>query len=561
MTEMLLEPRPVHGADTDWWKDAVVYQIYPRSFADANGDGLGDLPGITSKLDYLQDLGVDAIWMSPFYPSPLADGGYDVSDYCDVDPRLGTLEDFTDLVDGAHHRGLKIIVDIVPNHTSSEHSWFKEAIASTPGSPERERYIFKNGQGDQPPTDWQSHFGGSAWEQVEDGQWYCHLFDKAQPDLNWDNEEVREYFLTVLRFWADRGVDGFRVDVAHSLVKDLNEPLRDQPNLDRALPLDGSDPLYDRDGVHEVYRSWREVFNEYDPPLMAVAETWSPANSRTFLYARPDELGQVFDFSLLKSSWSRDSYQTTIATSLTGQQSIAGHAGGNTWVLSSHDVPRHASRLALPPEASADDWLLSDGMHPVIDQDRGHRRASAATLMMLALPGSAYLYQGEELGLREVAELRRENLQDPVWHRSGGALKGRDGCRVPLPWTKSGPSFGFGSHQAWLEQPDDWAEASVEAQKDDPDSMLSFYKLALHHRRHLPALRSGEFGWETSAPELIVFRRGAGFMCVVNFAPYPVSFDGLDGAHIVLSSGPVDGNHLAPESTIWLSLDSPSATP
>lgn len=555
MTDMYLERHGTRGAEADWWKDAVVYQIYPRSFADANGDGLGDLPGVTSKLGYLQDLGVDAIWMSPFYPSPLADGGYDVSDYCDVDPRLGTLNDFTVLVESAHRRGLKVIIDIVPNHTSTEHPWFKEALASLPGSAERDRYIFRDGIGEGPPTDWQSHFGGSAWEQVPDGQWYCHLFDQAQPDLNWDNEEVREYFLSVLRFWADRGVDGFRVDVAHSLVKDLNAPLRDQPNLDLALPLDGSDPLYDRDGVHEVYRSWRKVFNEYDPPLMAVAETWSPANSRTFLYARPDELGQVFDFSLLKSSWSRDSYRDTINTSLAGQQSIAGHAGGNTWVLSSHDVPRHASRLALPPGVSADAWLLSDGLHPLIDEDRGQRRASAATLMMLALPGSAYLYQGEELGLREVSELRGENLKDPVWRRSNGALKGRDGCRVPLPWTRSGPSYGFGSRHAWLEQPADWAERSVEAQKDDPTSMLSFYKLALQHRRNLPALRSGEFEWQTSAPELLVFTRSHRFMCVVNFAPYPVPFDGRGGARIVLGSSPVDGKYLAPESTVWLSFE------
>ena len=294
---------------------------------------------------------------------------------------------------------------------------------------------------------------------------------------------------------------------------------------------------------------------------MAVAETWSPANSRTFLYARPDELGQVFDFSLLKSSWSRDSYRGTINASLAGQHSIAGHAGSNTWVLSSHDVPRHASRLALPAEASADDWLLSDGLHPVIDEDRGQRRAGAATLMMLALPGSAYLYQGEELGLREVSELRRETLQDPVWHRSGGTVKGRDGCRVPLPWTKGGPSFGFGSQQAWLEQPDDWADRSVEAQEDDPGSMLSFYRLALQHRRNLPALRSGEFAWEAGAPELLIFTRSRAFMCVVNFAAYPVPFAAPGGSRVVLGSGPLDGQYLAPESTVWLVLDTAADLP
>ncbi len=298
--------------DPDWWRTAVVYQIYPRSFADSNGDGIGDLAGVRDRLGYLADLGIDAIWLTPFYPSPLADGGYDISDYRDVDHRLGTLTDFDELTRDAHSRGIKVIVDIVPNHTSDRHPWFQQALGTGPGSPARDRYIFRDGtgpHGQEPPADWRSHFGGSAWERLPDGQWYLHLFAREQPDLNWDNQDVRADFIHTLRFWADRGVDGFRVDVAHSLAKDLSHPLRSQPHLDQRLPMDGTDPLYDRDEVHDIYRQWREIFNEYDPPRMAVAETWHPTSTRTYLYARPDELGQVFDFSLLKSHWDRDQFQ------------------------------------------------------------------------------------------------------------------------------------------------------------------------------------------------------------------------------------------------------------
>jgi alpha-glucosidase len=414
----------------EWWQDAIVYQVYPRSFADSNGDGVGDLTGITSRLGYLAALGVDAIWLSPFYPSPLADGGYDITDHRDVDARLGTLADFDVLLERAHAVGLKVIVDIVPNHTSDQHPWFRAAVASRPGSLERQRYVIRPGRGpdgEAPPTDWQSHFGGPAWERLPDGEWYCHLFAREQPDLNWDHPEVRDYFLGTLRFWADRGVDGFRVDVAHALAKDLREPLRPQPHLDRCLPLDGTDPLYDRDELHEIYRSWRQVFDEYDPPRMAVAETWHPTNARTYLYARPDELGQVFDFSLLKAGWSAEEFGRVI------RQSLADHGqveGGLTWVLSSHDVARHATRYALPQGTDPEAWLLGGGRDPEIDAELASRRARAATLVMLALPGSAYLYQGEELGLLEVSDLPPDALRDPVYERSDHRLKGRDGCRV-----------------------------------------------------------------------------------------------------------------------------------
>ena len=359
--------RPERSTGGEWWRNAVVYQLYLRSFADSDGDGLGDLRGLVGRIDYLADLGIDAIWLNPFYPSPLRDGGYDIVDHRDVDRRLGTLADFDELVERAHALDIKIIVDIVPNHTSDQHPWFRAALNAGPGSRERDRYIFRDGVRRPARRPTGVHTSAAApGNQVADGQWYCHLFGSEQPDLNWGNAEVRAYFRDTLRFWADRGVDGFRIDVAHSLAKDLSEPLRSQPHLDTRLPLDGSDPLYDREEVHTIYREWRRVFDEYDPPRMAVAETWHPTNDRTYLYARPTELGQVFDFSLLKSPWDRGAMRVVIERSLHHQQATG---GGLTWVLSSHDVPRHASRLALAPDVDLDAWLASNGTDPA---DRRH---------------------------------------------------------------------------------------------------------------------------------------------------------------------------------------------
>jgi alpha-glucosidase len=534
-----------------WWETAVVYQIYPRSFADSNGDGVGDLPGVTSRLDHLAALGVDAVWLTPFYPSPLADGGYDVADHRDVDPLLGTLDDFDELVREARARGLKVVIDIVPNHTSSRHPWFREALEAGRGSPARERYIFRDGAPDGgPPSDWRSHFGGPAWTRVEDGQWYCHLFDTGQPDLNWGHPQVREDFLATLRFWGDRGVAGFRVDVAHAVAKDLSEPLRSQPDLDRRLPLDGSDPLYDRDEVHEIYRSWRRVFDEYDPPLAAVAETWSPTNRRTRLYGRPSELGQVFDFSLLKSGWDAASYHRVVQEALDDHADGVAEGGGMTWVLSSHDVPRHASRLALPPDADADAWLMSGGKEPSVDPDVGLARARAATLMMLALPGSAYLYQGEEFGLPEVADLPPEALHDPVWERTGRTVKGRDGCRVPLPWTREGVSFGFGDALPWLPQPLAWGALSVEAQEGRPGSTLMLYRSALSVRRERPDLQWTAFGWVEAPPGVLAFERGPRFRCVVNLSEEDVELPA--GWRVLLASRDLEGDVLPPDAAVWL---------
>jgi alpha-glucosidase len=532
-----------------WWRTAVVYEVYVRSFADANGDGIGDLGGLRSRLPYLSDLGIDAVWLCPFYPSPLADGGYDVADYRDVDHRLGTLADFDAFLADAHRVGIKVIIDIVPNHTSEAHPWFREALASARGSAARDRYIFRDGEGPdgaEPPSDWRSHFGGPAWDRVADGQWYCHLFAREQPDLNWGNPEVREYFHDTLRFWADRGVDGFRVDVAHSLAKDLSEPLRSQPHLDLRLPIDGSDPLYDRDEVHTIYEGWRRVFNEYSPPRMAVAETWHPTSHRTYHYARPTELGQVFDFSLSKCAWDRGQFAAAVHRSLDHHR---GGDGGLTWVLSSHDTVRHASRYALPVDAGVDAWLLSNGREPPVDVTVAGRRARAATLLMLALPGSPYLYQGEELGLLEVADLPADVLQDPTWERSGGAHKGRDGCRVPLPWTRQGPSFGFGAGGSWLPQPASFGDDAVDVQTDQAHSTLTMYRRALHLRRLLQVEDNNVEWLEGHEPDVLGFRRSNGWTCVVNFAATATV---RPPGTVALSSQPLDGDALPAETAVWM---------
>ncbi|MGW0140054.1 glycoside hydrolase family 13 protein [Streptomyces calvus] len=543
--------------DADWWRQAVVYQVYPRSFADFDGDGIGDIRGVTSRLPYLAELGVDAVWLSPFYPSQLADGGYDVADYRDVDPRLGTLDDFDEMVATAHRLGLKIMVDIVPNHSSDQHVWFQEALAAGPGSAARDRYVFRDGRGSDgelPPTDWPSSFGGPAWTRVPDGQWYLHLYAPQQPDFNWDNPEVREDFHTTLRFWSDRGVAGFRVDVAHGLAKDLRAPLRDlgeqrsyQPD---ALPDDGSHPLWDRDAVHEIYRGWRQVFDSYDPPRFAVAEAWVRPSRRT-AYASAAGLGQAFNFDFLGARLDAAELHTVIDGSLAD----ARRAGAtSTWVLSNHDVVRHVSRYALPADCTKQDieaWLLTDGREPVPDLPAGVRRARAAALLMLALPGSAYLYQGEELGLPEVADLDRADLRDPMWVRSGGRVKGRDGCRVPLPWTREGSSFGFGPGGSWLPQPADWGRYAAEVQSGDKESVLELYREALRLRRTLVA--DEELEWvgprERTRRGLLHFARAGGWHTVSNLSEEPAP---LPPGEVLLASAPLNGDELPPWTTAWL---------
>ncbi|GAA1677500.1 glycoside hydrolase family 13 protein [Glycomyces endophyticus] len=546
---------PISASTTaaDWWRQATVYQIYPRSFADANGDGVGDLPGITSRVDYLARLGVDAVWLSPFYPSALADGGYDVDDYRNVDPRLGTLDDFDAMIAALHAAGIKLIVDIVPNHSSNRHEWFQAALAAPKGSPERDRYVFRDGLGEHgelPPADWVSMFGGPAWTAVGDGQWYLHLFAPEQPDFNWRSEEVRADFLRTLRFWSDRGVDGFRVDVAHALAKDLPADLPSQAELAAMDTATGTHLLWDRDEVHEIYAAWRGVFDEYDPPRIAVAEAWVNPPARRARYASAAGLGQAFNFDLLEADFDAGAFRRIITENLA---QAAASGSSTTWVFSNHDVVRHATRYGLPPNGDEPRkhnraWLLSRGTDPVLDAAQGLRRARAATLLMLALPGCAYLYQGEELGLGEVATIPDEARQDPTFFRSPGVDVGRDGCRVPLPWTVEGPSFGFGAGPAHLPQPDWFGKVSAEAESGDAASTLSLYRDALALRRELQADESLE--WVPNASgEVLHVRRAGGWEAVANFGAAAVP---LPEGEVLLASGPLGEGELPGETTVWL---------
>jgi alpha-glucosidase len=518
---------------TPWWRHAVVYQVYVRSFADSDGDGIGDLPGITSRLPYLRDLGVDAVWLTPFYTSPQHDHGYDVADYRQVDERFGTLDDADRLIATAHDLGLRVIVDLVPNHTSHEHVWFREALAAAPGSPERDRYIFRTGRGesaDEPPNNWASVFGGPAWTRVHGSdQWYLHLFDPTQPDLNWRNPEVPQMFEEVLRFWLDRGVDGFRVDVAHGLIKE--ETLRDQvlaeiaPELDETSMVEQQaedEPMWDRPEVHEVYRRWHDVLGEYAGDRMAVAEAWTRTPEANARYVRPDELHQAFNFDWLLAGWSARKFGTVIEQTLGALAEVDGAA---TWVLSNHDVQRHSTRYG--------------------GGERGRARARAATLVSLALPGSAYLYQGEELGLEDV-DVDPEHRQDPSWFRTG--KPGRDGCRVPIPWSGDRAPYGFGpgSGQPWIPQPDDWSSLSVAAQRGAESSTLEFYRAALAARRE----------WVRDAPtavsvevdgNLLTVRRGRltiAMNCGETAVPAPAG-------HLVVASGSVEKSLLPPDTAAW----------
>ncbi len=549
--------------DAQWWRQAVVYQIYPRSFADANGDGIGDLRGITSRVPYLRELGVDAVWLSPFYPSALADGGYDVADHRDVDPHIGTLAEFDTMVAALHAAGIRVVVDIVPNHTSDRHAWFQAALAAPRGSAERERYIFRDGKGEQgelPPTRWQSLFGGSAWERVTEpdgmpGQWYLHLFATEQPDLNWDNPDVREDFRTTLRFWSDRGVDGFRVDVAHGLRKNLDPAFDALRTIVGGFDMfhDGEHPLWDRDDVQDVYAEWRAVFDEYDPPRTAVAEAWVPSHRRG-RYASPEGLGQAFNFDLLKADFDATQFHEVISRNL-DEAAVTG--ASSTWVFSNHDVIRHATRYGLPRSSSAAretdseseegrQWLLRGGDPAAVDAGGGLQRARAATLLMLALPGSAYVYQGEELGLPEVGQIPDADRQDPIFMRHHGFDVGRDGCRVPLPWTRSGRSFGFGDDGSHLPQPAWFADYSVEAEDGQPGSTLTFYRDALALRRELQTSESLE--WVRVTPDLLHVRRPGGWEIVTNFGARAVP---MPAGTVLLASGPVT-DELPGRTTVWL---------
>lgn len=538
-----------------WWHHAAVYQVYPRSFRDTDGDGTGDLRGIIDELPYIASLGVDAVWLSPFYPSPQRDSGYDVADPRGVDPMYGSIDDARDLIAQAHSRGLRIIVDVVPNHTSSDREWFREALAAAPNSAERARYHFLDGRGPEgaePPTNWVSWFGGGAWTRTagaggEPGQWYLHTFDESQPDLNWSNPEVVADGLETLRFWLDLGVDGFRVDVALGLAKDMAYPDIDDPvGLTLAMRMDLDDgsaesmqrrrrvansAVLDRDEVQDIYRGWRSLMDGYDRDVMAVAEAWVPPE-RAARYVAPDTLHQIFNFDFMAAPWDIDRLRSVIESTMDGLSTVGAPA---TWALSNHDTSRVVSRLG--------------------DGDEGRRRARALALIAHALPGAVYVYQGEELGLADV-DLPDEARQDPVFLRTKGEQKGRDGARVPMPWSGTSAPYGFGSTvNTWLPMPDDWSLLTVEAESVDPSSTLSQYRAMLRLRRVCADLRGDDVDLPASAKGILVIRRGEGFACVVNFgsatAPSPVLGEVLVASDVSVE---IEGGRvtLPPSTGAWI---------
>ncbi|WP_198042333.1 glycoside hydrolase family 13 protein [Kitasatospora azatica] len=525
----------------DWWRDAAIYQVYPRSFADGNGDGTGDLAGVRARLPYLAELGVDAVWFNPWYPSPMADGGYDVADYRAVDPLFGTLAEAEQLITEALELGIRSIVDIVPNHVSDTHPWFRAALEAAPGSPQRELFHFRPGRGadgELPPNDWVSEFGGCPWTRVPDGQWYLHLFASQQPDLNWAHPQVRWEHEAILRFWFDRGAAGVRIDSAALLAKD--------PALPDFEPGRDPHPYVDREELHEIYRSWRAIADSYPGVRILVGEVWLPDAERFTRYLRPDELHTAFNFDFLARPWQAEQLRASIDATLTLHAPVGAPA---TWVLCNHDVTRTVTRYGR--RDTGFDFAAKAFGTPT-DPVLGLRRARAAALLSLALPGAVYLYQGEELGLPEVEELPLERLQDPMHFRSGGTDPGRDGCRVPLPWSGSEPPYGFSAPGVtpWLPQPADWARLTVEAQRADPDSMLALYRAALALRRREPGFRGDKFEWLPSRPGVLAFRRGPGLSCLVNLSAEPVPLPGC--GEVLLTSEDLTDGQLPCDGAVWL---------
>ncbi len=544
-----------------WWRDSVTYQIYIRSFADANGDGKGDVAGIISRLPYLKKLGVDAIWITPWYPSPQKDHGYDVADFMDIEPDYGTLTDAKKLIEQSHKLGIRLLVDIVPNHCSDQHKWFQEALAAKPGSKERDRFIFRDGRGengDTPPNNWQAVFGGSAWQRITDsdgkaGQWYLHLFAVEQPDFNWQNQEVKDYFEQVLKFWLDLGVDGFRIDVAHGMIKADGLPdVPSDPKLLEGKPM----PFWDQDGVHEIYKEWRKILDSYPNDRMAVAEAWVHPATRIARYLRPGELMNSFNFEFLGSKWDVTEIKNNINKSI---EAIGAVGAPSSWVFNNHDVVRSVDRFDLGLGLSGGTTLERQGDVNKFNLKRGQKRARAGALLMLALPGGAYIYQGEELTLPEARDIPEDRLSDPRWKMSDYKDRGRDGCRVPLPWkSNAAGAFGFSDNanltpaDSWLPQSNNWGDYSVQVQDSDPNSSLNLYRKALEIRKSQSGLGDGPMSW-VDAPEYVVaFSRPGDFYCYLNLG---ADFKLPQGAKVLVSSSPIENSILPTDTAVWFILN------
>jgi alpha-glucosidase len=535
-----------------WWRSAAIYQIYPRSFADGNSDGVGDLAGIRAHLGYLARLGVDAVWFNPWYASPMADAGYDVADYRAIDPLFGTLSEAEALIREAHDLGIRIIVDIVPNHCSDAHVWFKEALEAGAGSAARELFWFRPGRGEHgelPPNNWSSIFGGPAWTRTKNsdgtaGEWYLHLFAPGQPDLNWENPRVHQEFEDVLRFWFDRGADGVRIDSAALLVKDPTLADFDPDNPPEPHPF------VDRDEVHEVYRAWRRIADSYDEPRALIGEVWLPeAPDRFALYLRPDELHTAFNFDFLGCPWDAAAIRTVVDAGIALNAPVEAPA---TWVLSNHDVVRHVTRYGREDTRFTLDYRQ---IGAPTDLALGARRSRAAVMLLLALPGSAYIYQGEELGLYEVEDIPDELRQDPMFWQTGGANPGRDGCRVPMPWSGDVQPFGFSPDDEtvpWLPQPAAWKGYTVAAQQGVVDTMLELYREALLHHRTQAGLGDGPMAWLDSEPDVLAFQRGDSFLCLVNLSEAAVPLPAYQ--ELILASGPIEAGLLPTDTAVWLRL-------
>ena len=570
-TEFLSKTRK----DAQWWRTSVIYQIYPRSFADGNGDGMGDLQGVTSRLESLSELGVDAIWFSPFFKSPQKDAGYDVSDYKDIDPLFGNLADFDALVAKAKTLGLRIIVDLVPNHSSDQHVWFQAALNAAPGSTERNRYMFRDGKGENgelPPNNWESVFGGQAWTRIIEadgklGQWYLHIFDSTQPDFNWENEEVREEFDSVLRFWLDRGASGFRIDVAHGMIKvdglpdvvhhsstmsgqDSPDDVKTQESEDELISrLEIENPFWGQPGVHTINKRFRKILDEYDERVMC-GEAWVHPISRMARWVRPGEYHQTFNFGYLETPWNKEKLQAVVTESLNAFGSVD---APSTWVLSNHDVIRHATRMGYDEIPRQGDGVGPNYQQP--DEAKGQRRARAASAFMLGLPGGAYIYQGEELGLPEHTTLENKYREDPTFFRTNGERVGRDGCRVPLPWEAgANDSNGFSTTgKSWLPQPDSYRRYARSAQEGVAGSTLELYKALLKARKQFD-MGNGEFRW---APEFMDESSLAyinnGILVLSNFNGDPVIIPAGEilatTQHDLTIEGELEHDH-----TVWIKL-------